>query len=522
MRRLTTLLPVLALAVAPAACLDAGTSEDDLTSNTALARSLRFDGYVYVEVDASDYQILDAVKEQTQTAFGALRTAEIGVNNRELALVDVATFKRTTVNVIDTSDPALPSRQLMKVKYRYKDTAVVPKEMASRSAITLAVMNPGYQSQQDRVLEQCTENDEEAHEFADTLWYVFDPSLGTCQDAIAAEQKAIDAEKEKLPNATNTVSEAEVARLYLPTTVSLGADKTNKGTSYPEYHRLYAGGVKPGRLVIGLVNGFLDHDLAAGAVDSGFVEWMEELREAMKSGAHFKLVKSDPPVDVSKFTVSGKTYSGITFEQIQKWAIDGTGYPAGLTTSGKKTILKLAADKLSKTWLTFEAPLEVKIGSEAKKPVTIEINTYFGASDSPTPHKKAIKNSDVFIYNGHSYIGYGPLDPSNFTAADFPPSYQILFFDSCVSYNYYEKDFIPLKEGGTKNLELVTNGLEAPAWKSGYALGRFLATLIDGKQESYKSLLAAAEDTDSLRVVDGEVDNKYKPSTKPIVVTFLP
>src|SRR6185369_9324902 len=133
-----------------------------------------------------------------------------------------------------------------------------------------------------------------------------------------------------------------------------------------------------------------------------------------------------------------------------------------------------------------------------------------------TPHKRGIKTSDVFIYNGHSYIGYGPLDPSRFSASDFPSSYQILFIDGCVSYNYYEADYFPLKEGGTKNLELITNGLEAPAYHSGYALGRFVNLLTGGSQASYKNLLAAAEETDPLRVVDGEVDNTYKPSKKKI------
>ena len=81
------------------------------------------------------------------------------------------------------------------------------------------------------------------------------------------------------------------------------------------------------------------------------------------------------------------------------------------------------------------------------------------------------------IYNGHSSIGYGPLDPSRCTAADFPASYQILWVDGCVSCNYYEKDSIPLKDGATKNLD------------------------------------------SSLRIVDGEIDNELTPARYPITVT---
>src|SRR6185436_7577551 len=142
--------------------------------------------------------------------------------------------------------------------------------------------------------------------------------------------------------------------------------------------------------------------------------------------------------------------------------------------------LTAVAGKVSNHWIRLEAPVRVKIGTAAEKDVTIEIMTYFGAGSDSTPHKYAIKNSDVFLYNGHSYIGYGPLDPSNFTSSDFPSSYQMLFIDGCVSYNYYNRGYWTLKPGGTKNLDMIVNGMEAPAWHSGYALGKFVHMLIDG------------------------------------------
>ena len=115
-------------------------------------------------------------------------------------------------------------------------------------------------------------------------------------------------------------------------------------------------------------------------------------------------------------------------------------------------------------------------------------------------------------------VGPKGFHPGNFTASDFPRSYQILFIDGCVSYNYYEKDYIPLKPGGTKNLELITNGLEAPSYQSGLALGKFSAALIDGSFPSYTKLLKAAAATDPMRVVDGEVDNVWSPSRTPIAL----
>jgi hypothetical protein len=58
-------------------------------------------------------------------------------------------------------------------------------------------------------------------------------------------------------------------------------------------------------------------------------------------------------------------------------------------------------------------------------------------------------------------------------------------------------------------------------------MGRFVGSLIDGKINSYYRVLKAAQFTDqeaytwggdALRVVDGEVDNKYKPKVTPITL----
>jgi hypothetical protein len=505
----------LALSCTAIGCVaDTGEGEeDDLTSVTARSRSLAFDGYVYVGANASDSEILYAVRAETQTAFGALRNAEIGVNNRELKAVDVKSFQRTKVNVVDANGTSTP---MLKVKYRYTDNAVVPVSMANRSALGLAVMMPSYKSQTQRILKECTSNDSHAQEFSGSIWYVFDPSLSSCRAAMSAEQKAIDAANAKLSDPTTQVSRAEVERLYLPTTVKLGADKTNKGQSYPEYDRLFSGGVQKGKLVIGMVSGFIDHG-ATDSTDSGYREWMEQLRESMK-GHSYKLTKIEPQEDLTTFTVNGKTVKAKGIEDLIAWKLDGK-LPLGLSWSDSKALDQAVGKKLIQHWITLDSNVTVKIGSAATaKPLTLELYTYFGSGSGQEPHKRAIKNSDIYIYNGHSYIGYGPLDPSNFTASDFPSSYQILFVDGCVSYNYYEKDYIPLKSGGTKNLDLITNGLEASSYHSGYALGRFVSELVSGRQPSYRDLLMAASDTDALRVVDGEVDNTYSPKATPITM----
>jgi hypothetical protein len=493
------------------------TTDNDLTSNSALSRTVSFQGRVYVSANAADWEVKSAIERQTQTAFGPLRTSNIAVNNRELkGGVDQASIKKRAVTVVNGSQKTA----MQEVTYVYKDNGVVAKSYARRSSAPIALLNPNYGSQINRIVSECTANDSEAHEFSGSIWYVFEPSVGTCSPAMKKEQTKIAADRQKLANPATEVTQSQVDQLYIPATVKLGSDKTNKGQSYPDYQRLYAGGVQKDKLVVGLVYGLIDHDNTNGpAADSNYHELMTHLDEVTRTRPGFKIVKSEPAADFSSYTLkSGKKVTGITLQDLIRQTIDGTA-PKGLSSADADDLGKQAAMKFYQHYVTIEATETVSINNEPARNFAVAILAYYGAETDNTPHKKVIKNSDVFLYNGHSYIGFGPLDPSNFTADDFPSSYQIMFVDGCVSYNYYEKDYIPLKAGGTQNLDLITNGIEAPAWRSGYALGRFTDMLLDGKGESYATLLQAASDTDSLRVVDGELDNQFTPAKFNIKVT---
>lgn len=497
--------------------------EEDLTSLTARSRELKFEGVVYVSSLASDSEITSAIDKQTRTAFGPLRTSNVGVNDRELKGVDSATWKKRTVKVVDTSKAGDPGKQMLEVRYTYVDDAVVPVSMSTKSSFSSAIMRPNYQSEGDRILKECTANDAEAHDFATSLWYVFEPSLSSCKTAIKKEADAVTAARAKLAS-TQDVALVEANRLYIPVTMQLGADKTNTGKSYPEYDKLFGGaGVKPGKLVISLLNGLIDHGEGAPMdlyKDSGYSEWLDSVEQVIESRPTFKLLEVEGGVDITSYTLkSGKKVSNLGFTDFIAFN-KGTGFPSGLTSADKTDLKKQIGDRVADKWITLEMPATVKIGSGKAKTLGIQLKLFFGHSDVIAPYKTAIKNSDVFIYNGHSFIGNGPLDPKNFTSADFPSTYQLLFIDSCVSYNYYESDFFPMKPGGSKTLDMITNGVEAPAFESGFALGQFIATLIDGKQESYLDLLRSAEATgEAMRVVDGELDNKYKPSSKKITIT---
>jgi hypothetical protein len=508
---------------------DPGTDDEDLTSNTARERAMTFEGYVYVSANASDWEILSAVKRQTKSGFGALRNAEIGANNRELGDLDAKLFVKENVTVVDPKNPSAKGTPMMRVRYRYTDRALVPISMATRSAVSLAVMNGDYQSQSKRILSECTDNTSHDQEFESAIWYVFNPTLTQCQDAMAAEQKAIDTARAGLSN--DKITAEEVNRLYVPTTVKLESTKTSKAKTYPEYDKLWSGnGVEQGKLVISIVSGVMA-DWAAGEKpelykDIGYEMFYGQMAEIEKVYPTIKLVDTDG-VDLTSFTVNGKAVKNVTWKDLENWELRSTGWPANITYSEHDALRKAVADKLARHWLRFEQPVSVKLGSAAAKDLTIVINTYYGAETDDTPHRRALSSSDVAIYNGHSYIGYGPLDPSRYTASDFPSTYQLFMVNSCVSFNYYEKDFFKMK-GGTKNLDMITNGLESPVYGSGESIGRFVGALINGKNSPYKDLLTATSNgapetevgADALRVVDGELDNKYKgASTKKIVVT---
>jgi hypothetical protein len=488
--------------------------EDDLTSVTARSRTLEFVGTVYVEPAASADQILQTVRTQAQTAFGPLRTADMAVNSRELREIDTATFVKRNVKVVDGSS----QRDMVEVKYTYKDNAVVGLSYANRSTAALALMNPNYRSQTDRLLRECTTNDQHARDFLSSAWYIFEPRLPQCQEAIRVEQTKVAEDRARLTDPRAQVAKSEVDRLYLPITVKLGADRTNRGASYPDYHRLYKGGVKQDKLVVSLVYGLIDH--GPEATPSGDYNWgelMTTLNELMDAqGGTWKVVAGPDALDLSSFRLaSGRTVATPKIQDLVKLKTGGSAL--AVTGADRAELEKLFAERIYGKWLVIEKPIKVAVGTEAPRDFAVQLLINWGASSGS--HKYATKNSDVFLYNGHSSIGYGPLDPRNFSAADFPASYQLLWIDGCVSYNYYHKDYIPLKEGGTKNLDLITNGIEAPSWRSGHAMGQFLIKLLDGRGSSYKDLLIAARDTEALRVVDGELDNEFRPERFRISLT---
>jgi hypothetical protein len=268
-----------------------------------------------------------------------------------------------------------------------------------------------------------------------------------------------------------------------------------------------------------MVSGRLAHNHVEARKDDGYYEWMSSLEVILNANPDFQIKKVEPDTDLTSVQIEGRRYDNLGFKDFIRWTVYGDGWPAGMPASSRDNIAKTIAEKLDNHWVTFEKKVKVSTNDGPPKDLTIRLETLFGADEDPAPHRRAVSHGDLVVYNGHSYIGYGPLDPSNFRRESFPGTYQIFWFDSCVSYNYYEKDFFLLKEGGSKTLDMVTNGIEAPEYLSGEAQGKFVTKFISGEMPSYQALLEAAKATDSLRVVDGEIDNRYDPARTRLRIT---
>jgi hypothetical protein len=513
-----------------AACSNTDAAIDDLTSITARERVLTFEGYVYAHPDASREELVELVHMQTRSAFGALTTQNISTATRELKNIDPNSLVVEPVVVVDDNGEA--AFESVRVHYVYTDRAVVPKSMAHRSALSLGLLHGDYPAQAERILSECSLNTPNEREMVDDVWYVYNPSLDRCREAMNDEQRAIDREREQRVSDDETqVVESELDRLYIPMTARLEAVPSPSRKIYPEYDRLWTDSVTQGQLTITLLNGMIDHakpgETHHPIDDAGYIETLDMMDVILQARPNMNVASTEPTTDLGRFQVNGTTYSGLTFRDFIDMERYDWGYPAGMKAADKKKLRELIADRLTHRWIIFEEPVAVSIGGAPAEARTIQLQLYFGVEEEHEVYKRAVSQSDVFLYNGHSYIGEGPLDPENFTKADFPNSYQIFFIDSCLSFNYYNQDYFAFKDAGTLDLDVISNGLESFSDGAGAGQGRFVRELLSGTQPTYLDLLEAAETSgtdyawgkDALRVVDGELDNVYKKSATAIAVT---
>jgi hypothetical protein len=232
--------------------------------------------------------------------------------------------------------------------------------------------------------------------------------------------------------------------------------------------------------------------------------------------------------------VGGQNIPNVTYAQMFSWIIDKTGYPAAVGTDANQILAlrQQAMAKFTERWIYWDLPVTVTDASGNAHSVTVEVRFFYGyevGSPDIQQHAQwryleAFWYGDVFLYNGHSHFGNGPLDPQHYGPQNFNGSYQLMLVNSCLSYNYYHEDFFSYKPGGTKNLDMVLNGLPSYVWGGGEATANLLLGLLDGKQHTYRELLQLMEIDlpwgqnayEPMRVADGELDNVFSQTATPL------
>lgn len=524
---------VLATACSAASSEESGGS--DLTGTTAVERPVTFQSYVYVDPSASDPDIQTAIARQIKTALGALRDTKVAFDDRGAqSNLDPSKWTRSLVDVLDPSTQDRTG-QVLKVSFSYSDKAVVTKSL-SQSAIDFVMLAGDYSQHADALKQSCSDD---TSTDTDSLWYHFQPSLSSCQALVQSESTRIQGEQSKLAGHPGAIGPSEAGRWFSPVTAKLGPANAPTQSYSPEYDRLFAlNGDPRGTLTVyaffGVDTDENDPDDILGQ------EAVRFLRTMLAGQPNFRPTHTDPFAMLLDVYVDGNKLANVTYDDMFRWVLDKTGYPAEVGSDAGKiaALRRQVMSKLAERWIYWDLPIVVKDGQGNAKSLTVEVRSFYGYEDGSADARQhaqwryleAFWYGDVFLYNGHSHFGHGPLEPTLYGSQNFNDRYQIMMVNSCLSYNYYHEDFLRMKPGGSKNLEIVVNGSPSYVWGGGEATADFLLALLSGKQPTYASALGAMridlpwgeKGYDPMRVVDGELDNGFSQSKTPLSIVVQP
>jgi hypothetical protein len=266
--------------------------------------------------------------------------------------------------------------------------------------------------------------------------------------------------------------------------------------------------------------------------DLSLIEYMRFLRTLKAKWPGLAVTKTDPHALLLDFSVGGKAVTA-KYEDVSAWVIDGTGFPGSAATDAgeRNKLLQQVIDKFAECWIWWDLPVSVAIGKQTRD-MTLQLRCFWGYEDGKPEWRQAATwrylegmwHGDVFLYQGHSHFGHGPLEPTNYKSENFPSRYQVMLINSCVSFNYYDADFVNMHPGGSKNLDIVVNGLPAFWTKLGEASANLVVGLgSNGKtwQEALQGMIVkpswAPQGYDPMRAVNGELDNGFEPGKVGVV-----
>ncbi len=201
-------------------------------------------------------------------------------------------------------------------------------------------------------------------------------------------------------------------------------------------------------------------------------------------------------------------------------------FRAGQLMQGFKSKIYSKTDVTKLVGTSPQTPYIEELTKAIPNRPTVRILMFFGPIDSysgVTFHRylaASLKAASVTIYTGHSglgeYLDIKLIEKSIGGKLELPKDrYQIVFWNGCSSYPYYNQMYFDLKTTmqdptGTKNMDAIANGLATlftAIEPSSSALVNAVSLWAEtGKRTSYQEIITAA-DTDNLISVSGDEDN---------------
>jgi hypothetical protein len=492
---------------------------DQIVGANSVGKRVTVQGHVLVPVNSSQDTITAAVRSQMRVLFGAARSMNIALSERQ-PIINTASFVRETVTVVDPANPSARPRTMWRVSFTYRARAVVPRDIADQGRVPTATLFQSYSRYAADIIRDCQPADTQQLG-AGTIWYHFNPGLSTCSAAIQSELDRIESDRRELTDPDHQVTVSETQRRFIPVALDLSPLESNE-EAYPEYDRLFADNRFVAYSFFGLDNG-------NDPWDYGGRNYFSYLRAMMagQSGLHVTNVSGG--VDLLAVSWRGVPVTGVTYERVFQWVLEGRNYPANVSATDVNAFRLQVLRQWRDHYVTLGMTSRLTMNGTTRD-VPIEIRTYYGdeegaaAAAAVRRYRAAFADADVFQYSGHSHLGAGPLDPANFRSSDFPNRYQIAMVNSCVSFNYYNQ-FFRMHPGGTANLDTISNGIEVYLEGLGLSSARFMLSMIDGHFANYHEILESmrldlpwATSYDPNRVADGELDNRFDPARTPLAL----
>lgn len=514
----------LALVMVVSACViptDEGASDTDLTSVHGVEHVIELDAYVDLAPGSSDDEVRGAIWRQLKSGLGALREQGIGVADRD------SQRNLAAIPLVRTRLTVPGGAAVERVRYHYKDQALVEKTRLPSGPIELVLLFGDYRAWAPSIQPACVDEPTDA----ESLWYHYQPQRSACRQLIAAEKQAIDSARVG-PDPATQISAVEASRKFLSTRATL-VRAAAAPTEWPEHDQLWGFAGDPARTKIVAYSFFGVDSNQDHPSDAGLVEYMRFQRELRAKLPALRVTETSPQVWLLDFYIDGQKLPDITWADVERWVVDGTGFPAqvGTNASRRADLLRQVIANFRDRWIVWSAPMTATRGGVTRT-MTIEVRTWYGLEDgSPDIRQRArwryleaFWHGDVFAYTGHSHFGHGPLEPWEYSHANFPDRYQVLLFNSCLSFNYYDEDFLVMHPRGSEKLDVVVNALPAYWYGMGQASARYLAGVLSGAQSWRQVLSGMAVNLpwqsgyDPMRAVNGELDNTFDPAHGAITV----